>query len=162
MGRLGTAVCGWLKFKAYARLLMSLLASRGVSGASPQRHSINFSTDVWSKTSELIRGFSASPRLKGDAITTGKRNPTSVLPPTTSVSRLFAAVAQVKLAFRVGGIKQELRGRGDCQAQAQQDECDEFHGADLFSAKLRTSAAPPFDLGQIIIIGPGCGSAFPG
>src|ERR1039458_7997492 len=73
---------------------MSLLASRGVSGASPQRHSISFSTDVWSYTRELIRGLVAVPTVHGDATTTGSRSPSSVLPFTMSVSTLFAAVAR--------------------------------------------------------------------
>src|SRR5882762_6876138 len=41
-GRLGTLVSGSLKFRAYARFCTSLHASRGVKGARPQRHSINF------------------------------------------------------------------------------------------------------------------------
>ena len=45
-GRLGTVASGLAKFSAFARFDMSLLASRGVKGASPQRHSISFSTEV--------------------------------------------------------------------------------------------------------------------
>src|ERR1039458_1355872 len=73
---------------------MSLLPSRGVSGARLQRHSISFNTDVWSYTRELIRGLVAVPAVHGDATTTGSRSPSSVLPFTMSVSTLFAAVAR--------------------------------------------------------------------
>src|SRR5205823_10868344 len=45
-GRLGTVASGFAKFSAFARFEISLLASRGVKGASPQRHSISFSTEV--------------------------------------------------------------------------------------------------------------------
>src|SRR5205823_8403588 len=45
-GRLGTVASGLAKFSAFARFEISLLASRGVKGASPQRHSISFSTEV--------------------------------------------------------------------------------------------------------------------
>ena len=45
-GNVGTDVTGELKFNAWARLLMSLLASRSVSGANPQRHSISFRIEV--------------------------------------------------------------------------------------------------------------------
>src|ERR1700757_2225235 len=45
-GKLGSSASGGLKFSAQARFCTSLLASRGVKGAKPQRHSINFNTDV--------------------------------------------------------------------------------------------------------------------
>src|SRR4029077_3377799 len=93
-GKSGTELSGFLKCKAWARLSTSLLASRGVNGASPQRHSINFKTEVWSNTRALTLGSHESPRLKGDATTVGTRHPSSALPFTRSGSTLLAAVAR--------------------------------------------------------------------
>jgi hypothetical protein len=55
-GSSGIEVSGAVKSSAYARFATSSEASRAVSGARFQRHSINLSTDVWSYNSELMRG----------------------------------------------------------------------------------------------------------
>src|SRR5258708_31930133 len=93
-GSVGTETFGFSKFSAWARFDTSLLASRSVRGAGPQRHSISFRTEVWSNTRSLTRGSFACPALKGEATTVGTRNPRSAFPLTRSGSTLFRAVAR--------------------------------------------------------------------
>ena len=49
-GTAATAALGAEKLSAVAKLPINGEASRAVKGGTPQRHSISFNTEVWSKT----------------------------------------------------------------------------------------------------------------
>src|SRR2546429_9534506 len=68
-GKVGTLGSDCARFIAYARLLMSLLASRGVSGMRRQRHSISFSTEGGSNTRWFTCGLLGPPLATGERIT---------------------------------------------------------------------------------------------
>jgi hypothetical protein len=50
IGTVGIEAFGAEKLSAVAKLPINGEASRAVKGGTPQRHSISFNTEVWSKT----------------------------------------------------------------------------------------------------------------